>query len=174
MALTKKAASDKFANMAYLTVVESSATTLTFGKLDIANNLLSEKVALVIHRTESIVVSPTHLVGAADAITYALVVSNKLTDIYDLSQPEILFTKQIVRHDAGTPATAAFFELPLVNDFSTLPGGGLIVPADRLYVGIVGYSTATASTIKMRLYYTVMPLAEADYWELIQARRVLS
>ena len=55
-----------------------------------------------------------------------------------------------------------------------MPGGGIIVPADRLFIGIASGGAAAAQAASMRLYYTVMELAEVDYWQLIEARRVMT
>ncbi len=174
MAVKSKNA-DKFANIAHLQVTESAAGTLTYAQLSMANTLMSERFAMIIHRAE-VTISNIHsqFNAAGDTANFGLCLSDRVTNITDLSQPEVLFMGQLVRVDFGAAASGYFFERPVVYDFTLLPGGGLLVPADRLYIGAQGVSLVAALTVAMRLYYTVMPLDTADYWELIEARRVMT
>jgi hypothetical protein len=165
---------DKFANIAFLTVTESAGTTLTWAQLALVANLQSEKSALIIHRAEMSVGDIAQLNSSGDYVDFGLSLSDRVTSISDLSQPEMLFWNSIRRQDIGTAATGVYIEFPIIRDFTALPGGGLLVPADRLYVGIKGTGTGAAMVVYMRLYYTVQPLATADYWELIEARRVMT
>lgn len=164
---------EKWANIAFLSVTESAANTLTFAQLQLANNLLSEKAALIIHRAE-LTLDDTQLNSSGDYIDVCLSVSDRITPISDLSQPELLYFYSRQRVDFGTAASGALKDFPIMLDFSTLPGGGLLVPADRLYIGIKGTGCAAESNAKMRLYYTILPLKTEDYWELIEARRVMT
>jgi hypothetical protein len=168
-----KLSTDKWANIAYLSVTESAANTLTFAQLQLANNLLSEKAAVIVHRAE-MTFDDTQLNSTGDYIDIALTVSDRITNIADLSQPEILYYYSRQRADFGTAANCVLKDFPILLDFTTLPGGGLLVPADRLYIGIKGTGCAGASKAVSRLYYTVMPLKTEDYWELIEARRVMT
>lgn len=165
---------DKFANIAYLKVTESSAATLTFAQLQLANNLISEKAALILNRAEFMVSGLASLNSTGDYVDIALTVSDRVTPLDDLSQPEILFHQAVERVDHGTAATSHLVEWPFTRDFNSLPGGGILVPADRLYLGIKGTGTTPAISAIMRLYYTVISLTTDDYWELIQARRVMT
>jgi hypothetical protein len=63
---------------------------------------------------------------------------------------------------------------PQTLDFSTLPGTGIIVPADNLYVGIKGTTCGAAGLASIRIYYTVKALKTEEYWDLIEARRVMT
>ena len=169
---TAKKQTDKFANVAWLDVSESAANTLTFNALSLANNLMDTKFAMIIHRAE-ISVLPSQFNGHGDNVTVALTLSDRLTSL-QLSQPEVLFYKMLWRNDTGTAASSELLEQPLVVDFTDLPGSGLIVPADRLYIACVGAGCAAANNAGMRVYYTVMPLETSDYWELIEARRIMT
>jgi len=172
MAVSSK--TDKFANIAHLKVVESALNTLTFAKLELANNLLSEKAAIIIHRAEMQTNAQSFMNASGDYWNCAVTVSNAVTDISDLSQPEILFSWTMERLDLGAAASGMIQVSPWARDFTQLPGLGIIVPADRLYIGAAGNGLTTATTTKIRIYYTVMPLAVNDYWELIEARRVMT
>lgn len=171
---TKQALGDKFANIAYLDVTESAANTLTFAQLVMANNLLSEKAAVIIHRMELKVGDLASLNGTGDFFDAALCLSDRITTLSDLSQPEILAFVRFLRHDIGAAATGSILLDPVIRDFTNLPGGGLLVPADRLYIGAKASGAAAAMVATMRLYYTVMPLQVSDYWELIEARRIMT
>lgn len=171
----KKGKNDSFANIAFLTATESAAGTLTFAKIDMASPMMGEKYALVIHRAESIMSNiHSQFNSTADTAYWALTVSDRLTSIQDLSQPEILFMDSLLRADFGAAASGLLVERPILHDFTSLPGGGLLVPADRLSLGVYGSGLAAALTVSMRVYYTVMPLATDQYWELIEARRVMT
>jgi hypothetical protein len=170
----KKATGDKFANLAYLTVTESGTDTLTFAQLQLASNLMSEKAALIIHRAEFTITNPAVLNSTTDYTDVALTLSDRVTLLYDFSQPELLFYKRIQRIDFGTAAAASLYQWPMELDFTQLPGGGLLVPADRLYIGIKSGGSSGANGATMRLFYTVMSLDTTDYWELIDARRVMT
>lgn len=164
---------DKFANIAFLEVTESAANTLTFAQLQLATTLMTEKAALIIHRAE-LTVDDSVLNSSGDYVDVALAVSDRIPSISDLSQPELLFYMSLQRRDLGTAASGIILEWPLQADFTSLPGGGILVPADRLYIGIKGFGAASASKGTMRLYYTIMALNTEDYWDLIEARRVMT
>jgi hypothetical protein len=173
--MANKAVQDTFANLAFLTVTETAANTLTFAQLQIASNLMDKKYALVINRAEYLTsVAATVFDTTGDYINIALVVSNKLTTIADLSQPEVLDMVQFMRTDYGTAATSITQQFPIVKDFTNLPGGGILVPADRLYLAAKGTGLASASVSYVRMYYTVKEITVNDYWELIEARRIMT
>jgi hypothetical protein len=166
---------DAFANIAYLMVQESASATLTFAQLALAGQLIGQKYAIIVHRVETrLHMAMSDFAGTADKVRYALTVSDRITDITDLSQPEILFYGDFQRYDTGTAASSHFIHMPFIRDFMQLPGGGLLVPADRMYAGVLSTSLAIAAQISMRVYYSVKELAVDEYWELIEARRVMS
>jgi len=170
----KKGTADFFANIAYLEVVESAANTLTFAQLQLATTLMSEKMALIIHRLEYYFVDLASFNSTGDFLQIALTVSNTITSLTDMSQPEILTFNRIARLDLGAAATGRLIMQPYEKDFTSLPGGGILVPADRMYLGIQGSGMAAACTARMRLYYTVKALTKEDFWDLIEARRIMS
>lgn len=166
---------DRYANIAYMFAAESAAGTLTFAQLALVSQLIGEKYALIVHRAEIRLHNVySDFNSSGDAAKYALTVSDRITDINDLSQPEILFYGDIARVDMGTAASGMFIQRPFLRDFTDLPGEGLLVPADRLYIGVQGVGMANVLQVSMRLYYSVLQLATEDYWELIEARRVMS
>lgn len=167
-------ANDKFSNIAFLRCQESAVDTLTFAQLAMANNLSDQKAALIINRAEMTFTNLGSLNSNGDMVDAALCLSDRVTPLYDLSQPEILFYFRVQRWDMGAAASAALYEYPLIRDFTELPGGGLLVPADRLYLGIKSTGAASVDAAELRIYYTVMQLKTEDYWELVEARRVMT
>lgn len=170
----KKGSADQFANIAFMTVTEDVAGTLKFARLEMANNLLTEKAALIIHRAEIFLDGPGLMNSAGDYAVMAITLSDRITSLGDLSQPEILISMTLGRSDFGAAASGILEQKPYLRDFSELPGGGILVPADRLYIGVKGNGLTAVAATSCRLYYTVKPLDTADYWELIEARRVMS
>jgi len=164
MAATKK---DQFSNVAFGDVTCSAANTLTFSAIQLAVGTF-QGVALVLHR---ILYYPSdaslrELVAATDGLQLALTSSNRLTQIYQIDDPAIIDRKNI----CGIAAGVEPFLLPFVSDFSSLPGGGKIIAANPLYVGIQTAGAAAASNYRAQLDFTFIELADKDYIELIQAQ----
>jgi hypothetical protein len=63
----------------------------------------------------------------------------------------------------------------LVADFSTLPGGAIITPPSTVFLtgwAITGTS-GVVIVVRSRLYYTITELSTEDYWQLVEARRMI-
>jgi len=172
--MATKNTTDQFANLAIISVTESAANTLTYKKLETGISL-SEKVAWVISRLEfsSGEFGPTIFNGTGDELRIALTVSNSMTALVG-TDPMVLDFLKINRFDYGTAANAIMPVQPIIKDYTNLPGGGIIVPPQPLYLAAVGSGLASATTVVCRIYYTLLPLAVDQYWELIEARRVLA
>jgi hypothetical protein len=165
---------DFYANIAFMSVLESAANTLTWKRLQLASSLMSEKAALIIHRADIQLTQHFTVLNANTAIiSCCCSVSDRITDIRDLSQAEILFQTESQRVEASAVGTHIVPQ-PQTLDFSTLPGAGIIVPADNLYVGIKGTTCGAAGLASIRIYYTVKALKTEEYWDLIEARRVMT
>jgi len=165
---------DKFANLAVINCTESAANTLTFKKLETGISL-AEKVAWVIHRLDYIIASPeaSTFSSTGDTIMFGLCVSNSFSTI-SVDDPSILDYNARSRLDYGTAATMIDFWRPAVrNDFTSFPSGGIIVPPVPLYCYAKGTGLDTAMTINMRCWYTLLKLSIDEYWELVEARRVI-
>lgn len=165
---------DTYANIAYLSQVESAANTLTFKTLSIAtSSLLDKKFGLLINRCDLEFSAPNIFDTSMDFFQTALTVSDSIADL-GLSRPEVILRQVWRRVDFGAAASGAVVEYPIVRDFSTMPGGGILVPADRLYIGVLGSGCSAAGTGIIRIYYTVVELNSEDYWQLVESRRILS
>lgn len=164
---------DQFANLAVITVTESAANTLTFKKLETGISL-NEKVAWIVNRVEYLVNSilAAQFNGDGDTLKFGLSVTNAFSAA-NFDEASILNLNQIQRNDYGAAATGGISKMPMLQDFSTLPAGGIIVPPTPLYLFAVGTGLVSASTVIARVWYTLLPLSVDQYWELVEARRVL-
>lgn len=172
--MAEKRNTDVYANMAYLAVLESAANTLTFAKLQIAYpSLLDKKYGLLINRCDIEFASLSTLDASGEAVDIALTVSEGISSL-SLANPEVLIREKFSRFDLGAAASGVFVEFPLTRDFSTMPGGGILVPADRLFVAVKGTSLNAAMNAWIRLYYTIQVLSSEDYWQLVESRTMLS
>lgn len=168
---------DRYVNVAYLDCLLSAANTLTFKKLDVITGALlgAKQYGILIERAEFIFTraSMMEMTTDGDFVEGAICLSSGLTNL-SLMNPEILFNASVTRHDFGVAAAAQIVEKPLVRDFSNLSGGGILIPADRIFLGAQSTGLASAATISCRLYYTSLELAPSDYLELLQSRTLLS
>ncbi len=170
MAKTK----DLFAQLGYISITESGANTLTFNGLSVFSNILEPK-GLIIHRVEyAVPVSAIALMTAAeDEIAMGLAGDDGLATVA-LDDAGIYDYKALDRNDFGTAASGVLHVSPLVTDFTKLPGGGILVPADRIYVYVQGAGLASAVTMSARFWFTIKDLSAQEYIELAQALRVLT
>jgi len=174
---TKKNVQDKFSNIASISVLESAANTLTYKKLETGVSMF-EKYAWIINRIEYFFPVDAAVFNATtDTLALALMANNVRATILtaatfqDMSVLDMIW---ISRQDYGAAASGGMNVLPLVKDFSQLPGGGLIVPPAPLYGAAQGTGLVSASQSVIKIYYTVLELAADEYWELVEARRLLS
>lgn len=172
----QKSATDKFANMATISVVESAANTLTFKKLETGISL-SEKVAWVIHRIHYTVASLEAAVfnGDTDTLFFGIGVNNTWSGTPAIDEPTIIDYNAVSRLDFGAAASGGLVKARpwIERDFMGLPGGGLIVPPVPLFLYAKGNGLVSAETVTCRIWYTLLQLSTEDYWELVEARRVI-
>lgn len=165
---------DQFSNFALITVTESAANTLTFKKLETGISL-NEKIAWIISRVEYYFTLWTSATfdTIADDLAFGLSVSNTFASAV-LLEPTIIDFNYIHRDDIGAAATGWYHIQPLLKDFSSLPGNGIIVPPVPLYLFAKGNGLATPVTCLAKVFYTLLELSVDQYWQLVEARRVLT
>lgn len=168
-----KSPNDAYTSQAVFNVTESGANTLTFEKLETGLSIY-DKIGWVISRIEYKIGGLTlaQFNGTGDTLTFALTMTNTLTALA-ADNPAVLFQRAIVRHDIGTAASGLLVDNTWNADYSTLPGGGLLVLPNPLYFGVVGASLAGAATIVCRIFFQALELTEQDYFNLVQARQLL-
>lgn len=160
---------DKYVNIVTRAFTMSAANTLTFSELQLGFNLF-DKIGLVVHRLEYEFSSIGQMTTTADSFQIALTTSDKIVGLGS-DQIEVIDVGVLYRHDFGAAASGQMLFYPYVHDFSMLPGGGLLVPPKPLYVAMLTGGFATAATGVLRVYFTMQPLADTEYLELLETRR---
>lgn len=165
---------DQFANYAIVSVTESAANTLTFKKLETGISL-TEKVAWIINRIEYTLSSllAAQFNGDGDLLTFGMAVSNSFANPA-ITEQAIIDWNSVVRQDFGAAASASIVKMPFLKDFSSLPSGGILVPPVPLYLFAQGSGLVAAESVYARIHYTLKMLTVDQYWELVEARRVIS
>ncbi len=164
---------DKYSNEVAVDVTMSALNTLTFQEIDLGLSLF-DRAGILISR---LVYTPVQgmwaeLTAEADNVQMALGQSNQIASIAP-SERSLLDQVRIVLNLVGTGATAEVLQGTIVHDFSQLAGGGMLVTPRPLYIAMVTSGFAAASGMTMRMYFTVVRLKDADYFELLETRRFL-
>jgi len=166
--------SDKYAQFFFMSVTMSAANTLTFAKLALGISMF-DYAGLLIHRVEysPSIATLNDLNGVNDQITFAVTGSGSIAALGG-DQAEVYDRLTIGAVVAGAAGSTFHQQTPFVQDFATLPGGGVLVPAQDIYFAAVSSGMAAAGVGNCRVYYTVQQLQATDYLELVQRLRVLS
>lgn len=167
-----KGSTDQFVNQAVITCTESAANTLTFKKLETGISLF-EKVAWIISRIEYFISGISNLNSSGDSLTMAITSTDQITGLA-LTNAAVIDLLYYLRIDYGTAANEVPIAMPFTKDLSTFSGGGLIVPPNPLYLGVVGSGEAAASTVTAKFFYRTLELSPDQYWELVESRRIIS
>lgn len=176
--MAAKIKTDEFANTASITVTETGNNTLTYVQLQTGIGL-NEKVAWIINRIEYYISSYFSDLFNADndelhlGVSQANVLASQNT-LAAYRDPALIDKIAIHRCDLGVAASGFYRELPIIKDFSSLPGGGLIMAPVPLFGFAQGVGLASASSSVIKLFYTQIELAVDQYWQLVEARRGLS
>jgi len=169
--MAKTAVTDKYANVMINTLTESAANTLTFGELPQVTTLL-EKKAYLINRVDY-AYSLQLLIADTDKFSFGLSLSSRWTDI-SLSEPSIIDMNEILCIASGAAASLRADDSRVTRDFSTLPGGGILVPTRPLYSFCKGTNLAAAGGLITKIFFTVIDLTPADYWDLVESLQTYS
>ena len=164
---------DEFSQIGYISVAQSAANVLTFGGMTIMTSFLASS-AMILHQVEYQLTASDYalMTTAGDLITVGLSGSNSMTAVA-LSDPEVYDRRTQVRNDWGVAASGGLETGPVITDFTNLPGGGVLVPADRIYGYVDSNGLAAAIGVEFRFRFTVLELTSVQYLELAQALRVL-
>lgn len=171
--MPSKTIQGQYTAQAILQVTETGANTLTFDKLETGVSVY-DKVGWVITRAEWRLSGSTLALfnGTGDILTTGLAASNNSSTIAD-NDPAFYVVRKWLRLDFGTAASASIFSPIYVDDYSTLPGGGLLVLPNPLYIAAQGSGLTGASTVTCRIFFQSVDLGPDDYTNLVQARQLL-
>lgn len=169
---TKKTA-DKAANLAAVQVTESVAGTIAYARFAFPFSIM-DKVGLIINRLEYWFQGMANLNSSGDAVVGGLIAASSVVDIGNQSDPSIIDSVAVSRFDIGTAASGLFWMTPIIKDFSSLPGGGILVAPSPLQVAVKGANAGGVMALWVRMWYTYVELSTDEYWELVESRRIIS
>lgn len=171
--MAKMAVKDKFDQFMTLSVTMSAANTLTFSEVNVGVSIF-DYAAFIISRIEySLAVgSLDELKLNADSAEVALTGSDTITSL-SLSQTEVYDALVFGVRANASPASSELLPMPVIHDFSNMEGGGLLVPAQNMFVGMTSTDFVGAGFARLRVYYRVLSLEAADFVELVQRLRVI-
>lgn len=158
------AAKDLYSNRTLATIVQSALNTITFEQIRFAAGLF-EGLALVLNRIHlyPTAASLRQIVAATDHLTMALVTRDDLTSL-DPTNLSVLASKMIT----GIAAGVERYVTPLTIPFSDLPGKGLLIPANPLYMGVDSGGFTAVATVRFILEYQWKKLTPQENLELLQ------
>lgn len=174
MATAKKEMSGIYAQKVVLSgLLETAANTLTFDKVETGMSVY-DQIGWVLSRVEYRLTANTRSLfnGTGDNLSIALVSTNTLTLLGD-ANPAIYALRSFTRIDFGTAASATLESNTYVDDYSGLPGGGLLLLPNPLYGAIVGTGLSGPAFVSVILYVQPVQLDKDDYFNLVQARQLL-
>lgn len=166
-------ATDKFSNIAAVSITEAVAGTIAYSKFNFPFSIM-DKVGLIINRLEYWFGALNQLNTANDSVTMALIAGNTIADISLQTDPILLDSMRLVRVDIGTAASGFFERNPIVKDFASLPGGGILVAPSPLSVAIQSSGAGGVMTGIFKMFYTYVELSTEEYWELVESRRIIT
>ncbi len=166
---------DRFANIASIEVVESSANTLTFASLNTNMGFIGRRDQALAMVIDEIQWRPDHtaiiaLLANADRIRMALTISNQVTDLTDLTDRRILATFEQSIVVVGTATSIAFYRSPVKDQFFP----PLITAERTLYLAAHGVSLTTVITAQVRILFRVETLTAGELVELAEVFRLTS
>lgn len=164
---------ERFSQIGYLSLTQSAANALTFDGLSVFSNVLSQR-GMVLHSVEYVVarLSVALLVDNADDIYFGLCGDDSLA-VISMSNAEVYDYTTLFAKENGVAANDILVEMPIRRDFGMEPGGGRLVPADRVFMYVGSSSLADVATVSCRFHYTILDMSAQDYLELAQSLRVL-
>ncbi len=166
---------DLFSQIGYIDVTMSAINTLTFNGLSVFSNILTPK-GLIIHYIEYALGTATlqDLDTDGDQIFFGLCGDDQMAAIL-LSNAQVYDNHALTRLESAAAATNFLLDKsPIKQDFTGLPGGGRLVPADRIYVYAGSGGMTVVGVVSCRFHFTLKDLSAQEYIELAQSLRVLT
>ncbi len=165
-----KEALDVYPNLLVVSTLMSAANTITFKEINVGVNIF-DKAGLVIARLEYQPLQATidDLDTDSDNAAMALVSSNALANLA-ADQAEVI---DLFNLGASVVTAAGIWRhiWPHVHDFSTLGGGGLLIPPKPLYAAMASSGMTVAGQFWLRVYFKILRLESDQYLELLETRR---
>jgi len=163
MAVKKKNA-DLYVNRAYANLVLSAANTQTFEQIRWATGLFSG-IALKLVEVQYHLTYGTlgELVADGDKLAFGICSRNDL-DSMDPEDQSIYDA-----HFIDVPGTNVEpYHSPIVKSFANLSQGGMLIPANPLYVGANSYGFTDPAEINVVIFYQFIQLSPQESLEVLQ------
>ncbi len=164
---------DKYVQKAFAAVTMSAANTLTFSEIN-TGMAMFEKIAWVIHRIQYFpsMASIQELLANTDFLQMAVVGNSNMVSL-SLRDQAVYDYHEMLAVVSGTPATGFILTRPVVKEFMGLPGGGLLVPPRPIYIAMDSGGFGAAGVCNARIEFTYKKLKADEYWELVEATRII-
>ena len=150
-------AEDRFANVFTAEVKMTANGVLTFAELQFGVSL-RDRLAIVIDELlfYPSATSLSEMTATADSITMALTVSDQVTDIQNLADRRVLYTKRLLRFDFGVAASGSYIVLPLKESFFP----PMISLPTRIYFGMDTNGLASPADAVLRMHYRTVSITQ--------------
>lgn len=164
---------DEYTSQFIISPSEAVAGTLVYEKLETGISVY-DKVGWVLSRVEYRLPANVRAMfnGTGDYMIFGLSMSNQNASIAD-DDPAIITKRMIQRTDFGTAATGSIESNHWIDDYSTLPGGGILILPNPLYGYVQGSGLSSTAAIFCRGFVKAIPMSDQDYFNLVQARQLL-
>lgn len=163
---------DKYTNKGYVSLTPV-LNTLSFAELATFVSVF-EKKAFLISRVDYYLdpASLQELDAETDSINFGLSTSNQMATV-NLPQSTVIDYNSLTVVLQAAGVSSHIIEQPFIRDLSTLPGGGELVPCRPIFLWSVSAGLVAAGFVQARIYFTVVDLKADEYWELVEASRLV-
>lgn len=167
---TSKLSSDKFAGIIFGRV--ACDTGFKYASLNTGLSI-TDKVGLLINKIEYYFDVLATVIAPGFDCTFGLTATNTIATVQDYADPAKIDWARFSSTAVATPANDRGYILhqPITHDFSKMPGGGVIVAPSSLF--LCAHNGGTSNYLSCRLYFTILDLSAEDYWQLVEARRII-
>ena len=163
---------DKFANKISVELDQSAANALAYAGLDMGVSIY-DKLAILLHEVCWDVHALFSELNLAADSAYGAITPVRPGDSEELMPAgNVSFGQFFLQgYTNGAAATGRMFDGLAKVSYTDYPGGGLLLPARPLYAGFTTSGFGAAKTIHCIINYTLFPMKDADYIELVQIYR---
>lgn len=161
--------------------IPASTAAPTFEQIQ-PQSSINDRLGWIVHRAEFF--HPTEVWAAwldstADfTLEYGIANSNSFA-VPTASNPALKIRQRLVTNNNGAAAattTHVYDQQPFVQDFSTLPGGGMLMLPYPMYGYVSVIGTLPAGIAGVNCYFTLkvsqVQLSDADFFALLQANQM--
>ncbi|MBA7705371.1 hypothetical protein ES703_114199 [subsurface metagenome] len=165
-------ATDKYANQGYVGLTPT-LNTLSFAELATFVSVF-EKKAFLLNRIEYFhgLTGLLEMDAETDYVSFGLSTSDSFA-IAQLGESQICDYNQLAALLTGAGVSSQLFVNPVVKDLANMPGGGILVPCRPIFLWMHSQGWAVTGSISARIYFTVVDLKADEYWELVEATRLV-